>query len=70
MAAPFVNDDSMGSGPAADARGDGAVSPSVDVPDDWWRHTGTQPQGPAQPKSLLEQFVAGVPPDGPEYEKV
>ena len=70
VAAPFVNDDSMGSGPAADARGDGAVSPSVDVPDDWWRHTGTQPQGPAQPKSLLEQFVAGVPPDGPEYEKV
>ena len=71
VAAPLVNDDSMGSG--ADARGDGAVDvpdPSVDVPDDWWRHT--QPQGPAQPMSLLEQFVAGVPPDdaGPEYGRV
>jgi len=65
VAASLVHD-SM----APDACGDGAVSPSVDVPDDWWRHT--QPQGPAQPKSLLEQFVAGVPPDdaGPEYGRV
>ena len=52
-----------------DGRGDGAVSPSVDVPDDWWRHTQSQP---AQPKSLLEQLVVGVPPDdaSPEHDRV
>ena len=52
---------SVGGGTAADARGDGAVSPSADVPDDWWRHT--QPQRPAQPNSLLAQFVSGAPLD-------
>ena len=61
VSAPPVDEHSVGGGTAADARGDGAVSPSADVPDDWWRHT--QPQRPAQPNSLLAQFVSGAPLD-------